>query len=139
MRRVASALFLLGVATVPLMHPLDVHIFGTTLIPADILFAASGAAWLASVVQRHARLRWGPFPFTVAAYVAVVSLSGARTGTTSALDHVVIGFSRHVKRMRSGFPIPHSASAARNRASAAASGTATVTRTSGASARRRSR
>jgi hypothetical protein len=91
MTRAASALFLLGVAAVPIMHPLQVHLFGAEAIPADILFVGSGAAWLVAVLRRQARVRWGPFPIAVAAYLAVVCIAGARSGTTASLDHVVIG------------------------------------------------
>ena len=75
-----------GVAAVPIMHPLQVHVLGAVLIPADVLFVAAGLAWLAAVARGQARVRWGAFPCAVAAYLAVVGLSGARAGTTSALE-----------------------------------------------------
>ena len=41
--RAASALFLLGVAAMPIVQPFQVHLFGSFVVPADFLFAASGA------------------------------------------------------------------------------------------------
>lgn len=87
--RIATLIFLVGVATVPFMQPLTFKLLGSAVQPSDAIFALCGVAWLAAAVTGALPLRRGRFYLFLGAYYGAALLTTA-IGPTRSVGRVII-------------------------------------------------
>jgi O-Antigen ligase len=76
--RLYEAMFLVFVATLPIMRPMNMQVFGSLLYLADGVFALAFVAWLWDLANGRVTLAWGrTFYLLLALYLAACLISSA--------------------------------------------------------------